>query len=559
MHPTASVDYAAKIPTEIWTRCWSSSSPHDLRRLVFICRYFRDICQPLLFEHQRFRSPDAEEIDRSNWRSAIKDIRRSTIRLKKLVASPHASSVRSWYFRGNLGYPSLVETHPMIINIGLVDETYTTLVATFCSTLGTQQNIRSLRLESMTIDTAFREALSSLSRLEELTLESCDIVARKGRLLSLHAFTLVRFTPDQGDAYCDQPLELVSPETLHALTIGTSRDSRALLSVLSDETLTFPNLVTLSMELTNAAVASFMTFLERCPQLTQLDISKSFVSDPIQTHLAPATIPLLRAFKGPRLLAAPFVLDRPVSSVHLCGGSGFDDENKSAEKDIIRDLACLANSAVPVHSLIMSAPLKMAVELFGAIATHFPDLRELALALRAPRQVRLASLGNRYIDDSSSDESEEEELDTRTVEFSDNESLESLMSFGGIPDVVFSDDSEDEGLPEDLLPGYMYTTSGGVFPPAGPQSAPIATTTESTSSLIDCICAELASLWDDLRRAGPLTLADQHRAILTLAHQLPDLRKLDFEVYGSVWTRHRDTWAQRRSGTVIVPLGKSEV
>ncbi|KAJ7096962.1 hypothetical protein C8R44DRAFT_717538 [Mycena epipterygia] len=570
------VDYGTKVPTEIWSRCWFAASPHDLRRLVFVCRYFRDICQPFLFHQQRFRAPDPEEIDRTNWIPTVRDLHRSTVRLKKLSGSPHASSVRSWHFRGNLEFPDLVETHPLITNIGMVDETYMNLVQTFSDTLCLYRNLSSLRLGYFTIDAPFREALSSLERLDELQLDACDIIARTGDLLSLQKFTLSRFAPGRDEDHCDEPLEIVSPETLHTLSIDNSRDSRALLFVLADETITFPNLVTLSAELSDASTETFLAFLARCPQLTRLHITKSFLSEPIRQPLAATTIPLLRVFKGPRLLAAPFVSDRPASVIDLGGGSGFKDENKPAKKDIIRDLVNLAHSSVTVHSLSLGAPMPIAIELCAAIAIHFPDLRELALGLKEPppvREFRPASTDDSDTDlsDPFSDDDELDmamsEVDDRTIELPDNGSLESLSSFGGSPNIIISDDSDGEGgIPDVLLPGHMYTPSGRIFPP--PPQPPVLPTTppKSLASLVDCICAGLLSLptslvslrlakqtfWHTLRRK-PITREDEQRALLALVQQLPELRELDFEVSGRGWVRGRDNrWTQRGSGVIIV-------
>ncbi|KAJ7840402.1 hypothetical protein B0H14DRAFT_3696423 [Mycena olivaceomarginata] len=426
----------------------------------------------------------------------------------------------------------------------MVEETYMNLVQTFSGTLSLYRNLSSLRLGYFTIDAPFREALSSLERLDELQLDSCDIMARRGGLLSLHKFTLARFASDRGHDHCDQPLEIVSPATLHTLSIDNSRDSRALLFTLADESITFPNLVSVSVELFDATAKTFLAFLAAVP----------------------TTIPLLRVFNGPRLLAAPFISDRPVSVIDLAGGSGFEDENKPMKKDIIRDLIDIAHSSVAVHSLSLCAPLPIAIELCAAIAIHFPDLRELALGLREPppvREFRPAST-----DDSDLSELEtsdmEVEVDDRTVELPDNCSLDSLSSFGGSPNIILSEDSACEGgIPDVLLLGHMYSR---IFPPPPQQPASPAAAPKSLASFIDCICSGLISLpaplvslrlakqssWHALRRR-PITREDEHRALLALAQQLPGLREVDFEVNGWWWERRRDnTWTQKGSGIIIV-------
>jgi hypothetical protein len=43
-----------------------------------------------------------------------------------------------------------------------------------------------------------------------------------------------------------------------------------------------------------------------------------------------------------------------------------------------------------------------------------------------------------------------------------------------------------------------------------------------------------------------ITREDEHRALLALTQQLPDLREVDFEVNGLWWERRRDnTWTQK--------------
>ncbi|KAJ7822735.1 hypothetical protein B0H14DRAFT_2827808 [Mycena olivaceomarginata] len=456
MRGNQDVDYGAKLPTEVWSQCWAAASPHDLRRLVLVCRYFCDICQPFLFHHQRFMAPSPGEIDRTNWIPTVGGLHRSMIRLKKLADCHHVSSVRSWHFCGNLGFPHLVQRYRLITNIGMVEDAYLNLVQTLSGTLGLYRNLSSLRLGYLTIDASFRKALSSLEHLSDFQLDSCDIIARTGGFLSLQKFS---FASDHDHDHGDQPLEMVSPATLHTLSIDSSRDACTLLLVLADEANTFPNLVSVSVELSDAIAETFLTFLAHCPHLTHLRIIKSVLSKPIRGHLPATVVPLLRVFNGPRLLAAPFIFDRPVSVIDLGGGSGFEDQNKPAHKDIIRDLINIAHSSVPVHSLSLGAPLSIAIELCAAIAIHFPDLRGLSLGLKEPPEFRPASSDDGDLSDLSELETPdmEVEVDDRTVELSDNDSLESLSSFGS-PDIILSDGSDcGGGIPDVLLPGHMYS------------------------------------------------------------------------------------------------------
>ncbi|KAF7342383.1 hypothetical protein MVEN_01827200 [Mycena venus] len=571
------VAYCTKLPTEVWTRCWSQSSPRDLRRLVRVCRYFHDLCQPLLFQCQRFRAPSHHDIGPTNWIGTVQDLHRSTIRVRKLLASIHVSAVRSWDFRGDTEYPSLIDINPNILNIGSVNETYQKLVHLFTSTLCVYQNLRSLHLRSFTVDTELREALPGLARLEELELDSCNIIGRTGPLLALQELKLAWWGWGTTQTV-NQPLYIVSPDTLRTLTLGDSRNSGALLAALTEQPHTFHSLTTLSIELSDSILARFLQFLEACPQLTRLEIIKSYLTKHPLGHLAGGAIPRLRSFKGPRLLAAFFVCERPVSIMDLAGGSGFDDESKPAEKDIIRDLANIAHVSSGVQSFSIMAPIRLALTLSAAITTHWPDLRELRLLLKEtppPRASRvIADVDSDEDSDTYSETSDmmgEPVADTCTVELSDNESLGSARFSPGYPPIMLSPDSDAEDaepIPDVLLPGHMYSSYRHVSPPApDTQSTQQTDDPDTIQNLVNRISAGSFSLprslerlhltrpqsWMLSPRGRPLSAADHHRVVLALERQLPALRELNFGK-STIWRRHRNTWTQGHTGTKIASL-----
>ncbi|KAJ6573172.1 hypothetical protein DFH09DRAFT_1152451 [Mycena vulgaris] len=561
MDSSHAMAYGPTLPPEIWGRCWSYSSPRDLRRLVF----------PLQFQNQSFTAPDFYEIDRESWIQTTRGLHRSTLRLSKLAASAHVSSVRSWNFEGTFDYAELPNKFPNVLNVNLVEETYLKMVGIFTDTLGGYQNLRSLRLASLTIDAPFRETLALVPRLKDLDINTCHITGRMGAPLSLQTFTLRRslFSGRQTQDHCDDPFEIVSPRPLRVLKLDGCRDSLAFLAVLANETSPFINLVTLSVELSDAAAKPFLAFLERCPQLTSLDLSKSTLSHPNLIPLPPTAIPRLQSFTGPRGLAAMFISDRPVSAVTLPETLRRSVEDKALGTDILSEVADLAHSSTAVHSLSMAAPIEIAPELLAVIATQLPDLRELDLLLKEPPPVRSPGDNPGLWNYSDSEGSEsEEDVDERTVELSDDGSLESVRSFGYFS-MSFSDDEDERPapIPDVLLPGHMYRTSGEVSPPAPAQAAAIDTAPAPTSlpRLLDQICAGGAALpaplislrfgkpwvWNT-QRITPLTLADEHRVVLALEKQQPALRELEFAVYDTAWTRHGDVWLKKGGRTKVM-------
>jgi hypothetical protein len=66
-HISVPLSHPQNLPTEVWERCWSYCHNRRLRRLVLVCRLFRDICHPLLFHKQTFRAPYTEDITPHNW------------------------------------------------------------------------------------------------------------------------------------------------------------------------------------------------------------------------------------------------------------------------------------------------------------------------------------------------------------------------------------------------------------------------------------------------------------------------------------------------------------
>jgi hypothetical protein len=58
------------------------------------------------------------------------------LRLKKLAASAHVSSVRSWEFQGDFSFQDIADRCRAVVNIGLVEKTYLKVIGMFTRTLG---------------------------------------------------------------------------------------------------------------------------------------------------------------------------------------------------------------------------------------------------------------------------------------------------------------------------------------------------------------------------------------------------------------------------------------
>ncbi|KAJ7713446.1 hypothetical protein B0H16DRAFT_1894865 [Mycena metata] len=592
MMETAPVVYYAKVPTEIWGRCWSQCTPQELASLVLVSRYFRQLCQPLLFERQSISARDTP-------RSIHGHITRSITRLEKLASTTHLSSVKSWTFSSRKP-PSTV----------LTEKSYQRLLRVFTSTLGKCENLRSLHLFSVTIDETLQKTLLELERLTELKFDACDLAAWTGwtgPLLSVEEFQLVdeeyfRQTP------VVKSLNIVSGDSVRVLTLEGLEISLSLLSAFAmGGSQAFQNLATLSLQLWDALMPTFLALLARCPELSHLEISRSAVSAPPNEPLPATTIPLLRSFSGPRFLAAFFISGRPVHEMELFDGGGYRPRNTDADKDILVQLADIARACPALQSLSITSPIVDCLRITACIAAHWPGLHELCFVLRNSAGVRPPSITGLLDFSDSDDEVDEGGLnggdasslyddgsgseDSQWDWASDPYAADIMALSEGTPlsakianalqraegSDVESEFSDPEAvlpefdtvsavpLPEVLVPGSLYTTAGA-FPPPQAVAVPAPPAQQpSFATLIDAICVARVSIFthleslrftrgdDGITPASVLPMSDQHRAVLALERQLPRLREVEFD--DVVWRSEKGgTWSQRPTRAIIASL-----
>ncbi|KAJ7183259.1 hypothetical protein C8R46DRAFT_1209418 [Mycena filopes] len=605
-------DFAASIPTEVWLRCWSYCHSSDLAHLTLVSRYFRAVCQSLLFQAQRYAAPYPEAIGR-DWKEAVRGVDRAALRLQTLAASPHASSVNSWEldFRGTRNLSSVHWSEGRIVDIPMVQDACRRMVVVFRNTCGAYQNLRVVCLAFLTIDAPVRAALATLGRLEELTFDSCAISPFEAVVLSLPKFTLTRnieprmfWQKEEEEVQPDsiQPLHIVSHNSLRMLTIKGYENTAALLSGFVNGGKILYNLVSVSSPLSTTLFPQFLAFLQLCPQLTRLEITKTNIRRLPQNRLTPTTIPLLRSFKGPRVLSAYFGFQRPVDVINLAGGSGIRRAQRRRIDEKLGELAEIAHSCPGVRALSLSATFGDAPQVLTRIAGNFTDLRRLSLKLTrwevmgedgqlpffpfsdlddtsdwevtpgtemAARMSRVAArkgLGS----GNNTDEREAAHVERRDADAVparddlDTANSVSTPSSSAAACVERVPDVHETVLPD--TPGYLYTTVGSVSPPT---EAPTSTLPPSTSfsTLSDVVSSGVVSLPPSLEILhlvrSSLDLADEHRAVLAYERALPNLRELSFE--GSilpeeevdcvrVWRRDKGVWHQRDMGARITSL-----
>jgi hypothetical protein len=321
-------------------------------------------------------------------------------------------------------------------------------------------------LSSITLDPKLRQTLAGLVRLEKLDFSSCSITGRTGPLLALREFHLGRVWGDR-DEPTDQLLDLVSPEPLRVLSLSGDHHSGAILAGFCAGLSAFPSLVTLSIELKDSLLALFLRFLRQCPQLTRLEITRSaFSSHPpsrLPGGLPVDVIPLLYSFKGPRLLAAFFVSDRPLSILELEEGRSFGRGHQPSPEDVISDLVEISYSTAGLQTFTFGVPMRAALQLCRTVAVHWPNLRDLCLVLNEtplPHPPTGPFLGNNnHFDDNESDDESSVgvDVDDRDVDFSDNDSLDSVRTRASLCIALNFGPTAEVPLPDVLAPGHMYS------------------------------------------------------------------------------------------------------
>ncbi|KAJ6458843.1 hypothetical protein C8R47DRAFT_1162723 [Mycena vitilis] len=553
---SGSFTYVDRVPTEIWHRCWRGCSKRQLRRLSRVCHYFRHLCLPLLFQDQTFSPPDAQEIDRHNWIEVTKNLHRTSLRLKRLAASEHVSSVRNWQFRGSTEL-DLTETLPHIRNIHLLLENYYKVVRTFSATLGVYHQLHSLSLDAVFIDENFRETLSSLPRLEDLDLNHCRILP-SDQVLSLRKCTITG-TVLKTDEDTETPLEIVSPDALHSLKLDSSAAAIAVLSHIADHILT--NLTTLTISLsTRIADIFFTSVVNGCPRLQRLHVNRLSDSVVLPSHLPPSVLPLLNFFSGPLAFLQLLVPGRPVATFHV-----LYPITATAE-EILGAIASITQSSAVPRVLDLRIRIAGTHEVFAALTERLPALQRLDLELEQPARFwpPLAVPPPPDDDDADVAEFQEEEVDRRTPELSDDDDAQSTSS--RISSTYSWDKHASVQLPSPVEPGYMYTRRGLRAPPPSdaaprPDDEDITLFPGPIHSLTTGLLTLPASL-QILRFAQPagygasvFGLEDQHRALLRLGARYPALREIAFtRKNSSAWTREGMVWSLKSGTAKVVAL-----
>ncbi|KAJ6488856.1 hypothetical protein C8R45DRAFT_1097204 [Mycena sanguinolenta] len=388
-----SFDYPHLVPVEIWIACWAFCSSRQLRRLSVVCRLFRSLSLPLLFEHQTLDLAALETgLAQNNWVDRFHHAHRMAVRLDRLAPSPFPALVRSWRVTfGGRRRPRRLERD--IRHMELFRAMQDRVVATFWATLGRYHNLSSLHIEASKIDRATWETVRSLPMLKSLDLQVHDI--------------------DMADRHSDtgpQHSEDASPSMLHTLHLPHA--SHLLAGFATSE---LSSLVHLSIRSVHEA-EPFLRFVQQCPRLESLAIEslpRTFAS----IHVNPHSLPRLRTLVGPPCVLGLLVPGRPITSVRIADQTPMLalDELLSACTDITRHCHSIRALALPRTSPTLGF-LHDIISLFP----HIKELHELDVEVDEDEGVPMVSDAHAFerlpADELSDDETETEDAPQRIVD-----------------------------------------------------------------------------------------------------------------------------------------------
>ncbi|KAJ7825944.1 hypothetical protein B0H13DRAFT_2680821 [Mycena leptocephala] len=514
------------LPAELWLYCWSYCSHRQFRRLTLVCKTFRALCLPFLLETQFFdiRAAAGNNSDCTELR--VRRVHRTAVRLDRLAEGPLALMVRSWTFIGSGRGPTRAPNfYPQIFQMPLFDSLYKRALATFCSNIGRYQQLRCLFLQQFTVDSAFRDILSSLSLLADLTLSQCDIVAREGGHLNLRALKVTA-----AGLADKEPLRLASPDHLRTLEINASREDASILTGFGPAQL--PCLVSLSLgSLRVTAVSLFFSFLKQFNVLEELTIWNVFANTAAQlpVSLDSEITPRLHRLTGPPCIISLFTENRPINAVTVIHTSF----KPMSMQDLTRVLLMISRTSTALRRLGLPSS-KPTSDLITQITSLFPHLRELSLKIAWEEADDSDLFDVRF------------EARRPAVSFDDVPALCDETAFDDIPtDDVNSDVEETEPIP--------------VLVDASVQVDIDISASPTFQNVVSSLCNRSLSLPAEIQvlrlpvwgSESQISTAHQHQVIANLSALYPGLREVQLGFSGNHWERKGMLWKRPDGGACM--------
>ncbi|KAI5983230.1 hypothetical protein EDD15DRAFT_1912891 [Pisolithus albus] len=364
------------LPVEMWWECLSYVSKRDLRRLRLVCRFFSRICFSPLFEALSWSAPNT---DRLLWRppTALGDPVQD---LYAFITNDSASdvhhAVRRLDFKGvDCGFRTWLHSPPPI---SAANSSY---LALFHQALSAFTALRSLNLTAVTIDYDAAASLQNLSFLKALELHDCAVTSTLPVQLPLRNFVVVS-TRDCGDPEVTrETLHLVAPRQLEWVMFVDDRWTSTMFSAWANVSMSFLRRLTIRVQ--RGQLAPFLNFLRQCPQLDSLCLTRDSTLDRPDGTLSSTTVPNLRVYEGPLILAHAFITGRNITSARLY--AVFVDDRtgyfKPMQTESIIGALEMTLLAAPHLRTLRLCDVCPDLALLRLVSRHIPELTTLELRL----------------------------------------------------------------------------------------------------------------------------------------------------------------------------------
>ncbi|KAJ7612619.1 hypothetical protein FB45DRAFT_1036840 [Roridomyces roridus] len=372
--------HISQLPPEVWLLCWSQCSRRLLRRLSVVCRLFRSLVLPLLWEAQTFDA--SKDFSPMTSHTQIRHLHRTAVRLDRMADSgaPYASWVRSLTITSRRSYhwqnslpPHL---HTLEESLELFRSMHSRILLAFSTALPLCSNLATLHLTHMHVDDSLLKSLGSLSRLEALHLNLCNFgILQNAIVLPIEHLELTECTRSSDNGV----LRIASPHTLR--TLNPDYFIAQLLRGFGSEDL--EQLVTLSLPAI-FDIALVIALLKRCSALESLTI-QTITLELDFPPLPLLVLPRLRALDAPHYMHPWLVPGRPITSATVgIGQLGHWDDDT-----LVRTCLAISYSAAPILSLAVCRPTVPRLETLVKIFSLFPELQELLFSVDNPTHIRV--------------------------------------------------------------------------------------------------------------------------------------------------------------------------
>ncbi|KAH9484394.1 hypothetical protein JR316_0003875 [Psilocybe cubensis] len=385
-NPSSAIENVA---TETWSECLSHMDLTVQRNMMQTCKFFREMCLPLVFKkecvllHVDPCIPNQEQDLRALMHSLA--LSKSSVHaplVRKLTLSYNEDNFRAW--------------EPTVADVKYLRSMFTNLCVKLFPRF---TNLREVYIVSnRNIDKALLVALAELPDLTELGMGSAKfgmLDLSNGTRIRVRKLGIFNNVSDYDSKKAATVLDVFSGERLEDLTILSRVYSPKIMRSLTQQN-NNALLKSIRLELDPKELKTLVAFLVSSPNLESLRVSlvksssrlrSSGVSVPeVLPRLPSSALPQLRSFSGVEELAKMIVPGRPVQHINVearcrLWHSGKNNILDRRPEELNMLLARLAASIIPIKHLGLEDYV-LENGLLDTIASHTPNISSVLLNLK---------------------------------------------------------------------------------------------------------------------------------------------------------------------------------